>query len=755
MTPRPPSALLRAVAAFLVLPGGFLLLDRFGTTFGRDAAGLAASLAGLFAAFALGAAAWQRSGRNPAVSTAQLALNVLFTALGLAASWYLAGLMVPHSGGAAQDVAFWARFIGRATAAAVPFALCSAGLLVAAMPTVTPDKRPTAFDAVLGALGGYAVTAIAIVLGTLVAFHGTGAGHEPLLVAGVLGLAVAALPFVPAATTRGLLPWWLAAATALVLAFALARMPAALVPWSVLLFAPAAVVLLARASPWSWLGAAAAAPLAGAVLLPRLDHTTALYGHIGLLAVLFVVAAVIRRAKLSTLAAGVLSLALLAFLPAGDLASFPARDGWRTVERRADLAGAVVLIERLPKPGEPLRQRLVVDRRYTAGGALGFGERRLGHIPLLLHPAASNVLFLGVDSGVAPGAARTHGTLQQIDAIEPVAALSRLLPRFGHVNEQFYEDPRVRIRGGDVLRALRTTAGAYDVIVALPALAGRRDAAAQFDGLLPAAAAKRLAPGGLYVQWLALDGLEEPQLRRFIAAHLATFPDAWACAGTLNADLPILGLVGRASGAKPAPVGAIDAELRLNPGAAAYVASPADLAACAVVDAAGLRALAGDASPRGGLLERLRWKPVAGRGAGLLATVLAQPPAAAANVVDFGAAPGTNVAARAASMRSYLTGDIGRIRGSDTETIDGYLRAYAADPAFAPARAMLLLLASQKTNQTAVILKGMVEATPQDPALRRMFSESVREMGLRAGVPMPPGPGPRPPAPPVNRTGAP
>ncbi|MCU0968710.1 MAG: spermidine synthase, partial [Rubrivivax sp.] len=111
-----------------------------------------------------------------------------------------------------------------------------------------------------------------------------------------------------------------------------------------------------------------------------------------------------------------------------------------------------------------------------------------------------------------------------------------------------------------------------------------------------AAVRERLAPGGLFCQWLPLHQLDLATLRSIVRSFLAAFPDGRALLATYSLETPVLGLI-----ATPDGTGFDLARLRqrLSAGAAAamapdfglddewallgtFVAGPGELAAFAV-----------------------------------------------------------------------------------------------------------------------------------------------------------------------------
>src|SRR5262249_26270078 len=72
---------------------------------------------------------------------------------------------------------------------------------------------------------------------------------------------------------------------------------------------------------------------------------------------------------------------------------------------------------------------------------------------------------------------------------------------------------------------------------------------------------QRLAPSGLFCQWLPLHQLDENMLRVIVRTFLEVFPDGQAWLLHLNVDIPVRGLMGRL---EPAHFSSQWVEQRLN-----------------------------------------------------------------------------------------------------------------------------------------------------------------------------------------------
>jgi spermidine synthase len=111
-----------------------------------------------------------------------------------------------------------------------------------------------------------------------------------------------------------------------------------------------------------------------------------------------------------------------------------------------------------------------------------------------------------------------------------------------------HENPRLRILAADARRFVRTAPELYDVIVADNFHPARSGSAALYTVEHFTAVQKRLAPGGLFCQWLPLHQLDLPTLRSIVRSYTNVFPRSWAMLATNSLDTPVIGLVARRDG---------------------------------------------------------------------------------------------------------------------------------------------------------------------------------------------------------------
>jgi len=171
------------------------------------------------------------------------------------------------------------------------------------------------------------------------------------------------------------------------------------------------------------------------------------------------------------------------------------------------------------------------------------GQRNQVRLPLLLHPAPERVLLLGLGTGISASAVLALPDVQ-VTAVElsrgAIEAAGRL---FDEANLGVVG--RLRVVNDDVRHFLLADEDRYDVIVGdlfHPDLVGRSAllSVQQFRRVHA-----RLAPGGVFVQWLTLNQFDTDSLQTVLRSFARVFPE-----GRLFLDGFRLALVG---GRRPPP----------------------------------------------------------------------------------------------------------------------------------------------------------------------------------------------------------
>jgi spermidine synthase len=210
---------------------------------------------------------------------------------------------------------------------------------------------------------------------------------------------------------------------------------------------------------------------------------------------------------------------------------------------RAVIEGASGIVS-VVDTGDDLQLRL--DNYYVLGGsAAAANQRRQGLVPLLLHPDPHRAAFIGLATGTTASAAPALGVEQTtvVELVPEVAAAART--HFAPWNAGLLERPDVRLVVDDGRRYLAAGDERFDVVVSdlfIPwhAGAGNLYAREMYEGV-----ARRLAPGGLFCQWLPLYQLTREEFDVITHTFLGVFPEVGLWRDDFYPDRPVVGLVGQ------------------------------------------------------------------------------------------------------------------------------------------------------------------------------------------------------------------
>ncbi len=244
------------------------------------------------------------------------------------------------------------------------------------------------------------------------------------------------------------------------------------------------------------------------------------------------------RLSVKWLAAPVVTIAVLS-IARPDLVLVDTAPGDAIIAVREGAMSTAVVIER------PRQERVLkVNNQFSMGGT-GRGlflERRLAHIPLLLHPAPAAALFLGMGTGITCATAADHPGVH-VDGVELLPEVVELFPYFEPANAAVSDAERVHVHVADARRFIRTAAEPYDVIVADLFHPARDGAGTLYTVEHFRAVADSLSESGVFCQWLPLYQLNEDVLKTVIRSFLKVFEDGTAVLGLFNIDTPVLGLI--------------------------------------------------------------------------------------------------------------------------------------------------------------------------------------------------------------------
>ncbi len=191
--------------------------------------------------------------------------------------------------------------------------------------------------------------------------------------------------------------------------------------------------------------------------------------------------------------------------------------------------------------------RLRIDNRQQEGSSsTARVDGRQALLPLLLHPAPTHALFLGVGTGITASSAALADPLLQVDAAELIPEVISASAYFTQSAMTGEAASRLHLIAADARRYVRTTAQHYDVIISDNFHPARSGSGSLYTVEHFKAVRERLTSDGIFCQWLPLHQLDLDTLRSIVQSFLSVYPNGWAMLANNSLETPVVGLVARA-----------------------------------------------------------------------------------------------------------------------------------------------------------------------------------------------------------------
>jgi spermidine synthase len=146
-----------------------------------------------------------------------------------------------------------------------------------------------------------------------------------------------------------------------------------------------------------------------------------------------------------------------------------------------------------------------------------------GLIPAALHPAPRLALVIGFGTGSTAGWLAQVPGIERVDVVELEPEVLEVARRGPAATHDVLANPRVRLIFADAREALRQLPDRYDVIFSEPSNPYRAGVASLFSLDFFHAVADRLAPGGIFAEWLQVYDLDRATVRSVYATLGAAF----------------------------------------------------------------------------------------------------------------------------------------------------------------------------------------------------------------------------------------
>ncbi|HEX8438260.1 fused MFS/spermidine synthase [Archangium sp.] len=125
-----------------------------------------------------------------------------------------------------------------------------------------------------------------------------------------------------------------------------------------------------------------------------------------------------------------------------------------------------------------------------------------GLVGALVHPKPRRALVIGLGTGSTAGWLAAIPEMERVDVVELEPVLLEVARRCEPVNERVLDNPKVRVLTGDAREVLLASKESYDIIFSEPSNPYRAGISSLFTREFYQAVKRRLAPGGVFLQWL-------------------------------------------------------------------------------------------------------------------------------------------------------------------------------------------------------------------------------------------------------------
>jgi spermidine synthase len=148
-----------------------------------------------------------------------------------------------------------------------------------------------------------------------------------------------------------------------------------------------------------------------------------------------------------------------------------------------------------------------------------------GLVGAALHANPRRALVIGLGTGSTAGWLAGVPSIERVDVVELEPAILRVADDCSPVNRDVLKNSRARVSIGDAREWLLTSRDTYDVIFSEPSNPYRAGVSSLFTRDFYRAVRSRLAPGGIFLQWLQAYEVDSETVRMLYATLCSAFPE--------------------------------------------------------------------------------------------------------------------------------------------------------------------------------------------------------------------------------------
>lgn len=148
-----------------------------------------------------------------------------------------------------------------------------------------------------------------------------------------------------------------------------------------------------------------------------------------------------------------------------------------------------------------------------------------GLLGAFVHPHPRNALVIGLGSGTTAGWLADVPGIERVDVVEIERLVLRMAEDSAPVNRGAMKNPRLHVSIGDAREVLLVARDTYDIVFSQPSNPYRAGVASLFTQEFYEAVNRRLAAGGVFVQWVQAYEIDGKTLRTIYATMASVFPE--------------------------------------------------------------------------------------------------------------------------------------------------------------------------------------------------------------------------------------
>ncbi|MDZ4803363.1 MAG: fused MFS/spermidine synthase [Candidatus Eisenbacteria bacterium] len=151
-------------------------------------------------------------------------------------------------------------------------------------------------------------------------------------------------------------------------------------------------------------------------------------------------------------------------------------------------------------------------------------QKMISHLPILYHRAPSDVLMIGLASGISLGSVIVHPEVSKADCVEMLAGMREVSDYFRKWNHDALRDPRTKLLINDGRNYLQLTDRMYDVIISQPSNPWIVGIGSLFTREFFQLGARRLNPDGIFCQWVQTYQMSRADFGSILKTYHEVFP---------------------------------------------------------------------------------------------------------------------------------------------------------------------------------------------------------------------------------------